>query len=223
MASIFLSYARENRSCAEKLAATLESAGHSVWWDRHLDGGEEFSAEIEAARLGVERGIPDLHLSIYDEDGKELVAADDSALHVQDPVVSIVAERDGAYFVEVRHTMYNGGGDLYRVHIGTFARPTGIYPSGGPAGAETKVRVLGDPTGSWEQAVRAPATPGDVPFVAVNQDGTPAASPNRFRVSPFPNVLEAEPNDAPESLSASAAELPVEPGETGGDSGEGEE
>ena len=49
MAAIFLSYAREDRSCAEKLAATLETAGHDVWWDRRLDGGEEFSAEIEAA------------------------------------------------------------------------------------------------------------------------------------------------------------------------------
>lgn len=49
MAAIFLSYAREDRACAERLARVLESAGHEVWWDRRLDGGEEFSAEIEAA------------------------------------------------------------------------------------------------------------------------------------------------------------------------------
>ena len=49
MAAIFLSYAREDRSCAGKLAHVLEGAGHDVWWDRRLDGGEEFSAEIEAA------------------------------------------------------------------------------------------------------------------------------------------------------------------------------
>lgn len=49
MAGIFLSYAREDRACAEKLARVLETAGHQVWWDRRLDGGEEFSAEIEAA------------------------------------------------------------------------------------------------------------------------------------------------------------------------------
>ena len=49
MAAIFLSYAREDRSCAERLAHVLEGAGHDVWWDRRLDGGEEFSAEIEAA------------------------------------------------------------------------------------------------------------------------------------------------------------------------------
>ena len=49
MGAIFLSYAREDRGCAEKLAHVLEGAGHDVWWDRRLDGGEEFSAEIEAA------------------------------------------------------------------------------------------------------------------------------------------------------------------------------
>ena len=49
MGAIFLSYARENRGSAEAIAKTLETAGHDVWWDRRLDGGEEFADEIEAA------------------------------------------------------------------------------------------------------------------------------------------------------------------------------
>lgn len=49
MGAIFLSYAREDRSWAEKLAQVIEGAGHEVWWDRRLGGGEEFSAEIETA------------------------------------------------------------------------------------------------------------------------------------------------------------------------------
>lgn len=49
MGAIFLSYAREDRTCAERLASTLAQAGHDVWWDRRLDSGEEFSDEIEAA------------------------------------------------------------------------------------------------------------------------------------------------------------------------------
>lgn len=48
MASIFLSYAREDRDVAETLARILEEAGHRVWWDRRIDGGEEFAAEIES-------------------------------------------------------------------------------------------------------------------------------------------------------------------------------
>jgi hypothetical protein len=48
MGRIFLSYCREDRGYAESLARVLESAGHTVWWDRHIDSGEEFAAEIEA-------------------------------------------------------------------------------------------------------------------------------------------------------------------------------
>lgn len=48
MGRIFLSYAREDRACAERLASVLEEAGHQVWWDRHIDGGEDFGQEIEA-------------------------------------------------------------------------------------------------------------------------------------------------------------------------------
>ena len=49
MASIFLSYAREDAAKAKALAKCLERAGHSVWWDRNIYGGSEFSGEIEAA------------------------------------------------------------------------------------------------------------------------------------------------------------------------------
>ncbi|MGN6057007.1 MAG: TIR domain-containing protein [Sphingomicrobium sp.] len=49
MGQIFLSYAREDRGTAQTLARVLEQAGHEVWWDRHLDSGEEFADQIEAA------------------------------------------------------------------------------------------------------------------------------------------------------------------------------
>jgi len=49
MASIFLSYAREDLGAAKALASALERIGHSVWWDRHIKGGTQFAAEIEAA------------------------------------------------------------------------------------------------------------------------------------------------------------------------------
>lgn len=46
MARLFLSYSREDRHLVEPLAALLERAGHSVWWDRRIAGGSDFSAEI---------------------------------------------------------------------------------------------------------------------------------------------------------------------------------
>ena len=49
LASIFLSYTREDIGKAERIAKALETAGHSVWWDRQLHAGERFSAEINKA------------------------------------------------------------------------------------------------------------------------------------------------------------------------------
>lgn len=47
MASVFLSYARADEPKARAIAALLERHGHSVWWDRFIRGGSEFSKEIE--------------------------------------------------------------------------------------------------------------------------------------------------------------------------------
>ena len=49
MASLFLSYAREDIERIRPLARALERDGHSVWWDRHISGGAEFAGAIEEA------------------------------------------------------------------------------------------------------------------------------------------------------------------------------
>lgn len=49
MASIFLSYDRDDLDCARLIATALEKSGHSVWWDRHIKGGAQYSKEIEKA------------------------------------------------------------------------------------------------------------------------------------------------------------------------------
>lgn len=49
MASVFLSYDREDTDKARPIATTMEKAGHSVWWDRHIRGGAQYSKEIERA------------------------------------------------------------------------------------------------------------------------------------------------------------------------------
>lgn len=54
MASVFLSYSREDVAKAEAVAAALEGLGHSVWWDRQLHGGSRFTQEIEQALKGAQ-------------------------------------------------------------------------------------------------------------------------------------------------------------------------
>ncbi|MEO5611810.1 MAG: TIR domain-containing protein [Sphingomicrobium sp.] len=49
MSRVFLSYARDDVHAAEQLAKFISDAGHEVWWDRHLQGGSRFTAEIDRA------------------------------------------------------------------------------------------------------------------------------------------------------------------------------
>lgn len=46
MADVFLSYSRKDLRRARPVINALEAAGLSVWWDRRLIGGSEFSKEI---------------------------------------------------------------------------------------------------------------------------------------------------------------------------------
>ena len=112
---------------------------------------------------------------------------DDTPLFRQDPFVSLLAPADGVYVVQVRETNY-GGGDTsrYVLHVGDFARPAAVFPAGGQAGTEVSVKLLGD-AGDTTQAVKLP--PAGTPFEFF-PGGAP--TPNPFRVSNFPNVLEGE-------------------------------
>lgn len=47
MADIFISYAREDRGNVDQLAAQLEQAGLTCWWDKQLSAGDRYSARTE--------------------------------------------------------------------------------------------------------------------------------------------------------------------------------
>jgi tetratricopeptide (TPR) repeat protein len=50
---VFISYAREDRPCAERLAAAFSACKWRVWWDREIDVGADFGALIEANLLSA--------------------------------------------------------------------------------------------------------------------------------------------------------------------------
>ncbi|MCZ6871186.1 MAG: TIR domain-containing protein [Gammaproteobacteria bacterium] len=51
MADVFISYSSEDRDRLAPLAAVLEQAGYSIWWDQQLRGGAVYSDEIEKELL----------------------------------------------------------------------------------------------------------------------------------------------------------------------------
>ncbi len=47
--TIFLSYAHADKARAQRLAAALEQAGYTVWWDALIEGGSRFTQSIDEA------------------------------------------------------------------------------------------------------------------------------------------------------------------------------
>ena len=166
--------------------------------------GQRISAEVVAMRLST--ALFDPYVAILDEKRFELSANDDTALALQDAYASIVAPADGKYFIEVRESAYAAGNN-YRLHVGTFPRPTAVYPAGGKFGEETEVKFLGLPTGDLVQKVTLPAEEVTDFGVFAQDDGGLAPTGNNFRLFEHGNAFEAEPNN--EIATASPVEFPL--------------
>jgi hypothetical protein len=168
--------------------------------------GQRLTAEVEGMRLGTT--LFDPYVAILDMKRFELAASDDAALLGNDCVASVVVPADGTYVIQVRETSYAGnGGCRYRLHVGTFPRPTAVLPAGGKLGEEVEVTFLGDPAGEIRQKVKLPAQPDPLFGLFAQDAGGISPSENRFRLSDVGNVLEVEPNDAPPQ--ATKVDLPL--------------
>jgi len=170
--------------------------------------GQRISAEVEGMRLGRTQFDP--FVAIMDSGRFVLASSDDTALWLQDPTCSVLAPKDGPYIIQIRESSYGGNGNcIYRLHVGTFPRPTGVFPAGGKAGETLTVKLLSDGTNDFTQQVKLPDEPQDQLALFAEQGGQSAPSPNWLRVSPFPNVLEVEPNDDKEHATPAGTNNPV--------------
>ena len=166
--------------------------------------GQRISAEVVAMRLST--ALFDPYVAILNSERFELSANDDTPLALQDAYASIVAPEDGKYIIEVRESAYANGNN-YRLHVGTFPRPTAAYPAGGKMGEEVEVKFLGLPSGELVQKFGLPAEAVTDFGVFAKDDGGIAPTPNNFRLFEHGNAFEAEPNN--EMAKASPVELPL--------------
>lgn len=52
--SLFLSYAHSDQALAQRLAAALEDAGYTVWWDALIEGGSRYAQTIDETLQSVD-------------------------------------------------------------------------------------------------------------------------------------------------------------------------
>ncbi len=177
-----------------------------------LKKGQRLSAEVEGMRLG--RGAFDPRLAVLDPDGAVLADVDDTWLGMQDPFISLTAQKDGTYLVRIREATYGGADHCqYRLHIGSFPRPTMVFPAGGKAGETNAFRFWSEATGEFTNQISLPSlagtnfisTPDRFPLFA-ELESLAGPTPNWIRISDFTNVVAAGTNHDREH--ATAAEQP---------------
>ena len=160
--------------------------------------GQRISVEVECIRLG--RYFDDASVAIKNSKGFIVARSDDTPLFIQDCFATALPRRmTHILWSCVKAPMVSCAPTM---HIGTFPRPTAVYPAGGQEGEEVDVKFIDKAAGDFTQKFKA-AKP--VSFQATfgqqsqpnfrdiaafpEADGVIAPSGNKVRVSPFPNVL----------------------------------
>ncbi|HUR55770.1 MAG TPA: hypothetical protein VMZ71_16655, partial [Gemmataceae bacterium] len=166
--------------------------------------GQRLSVEVEGMRLGTTFFDP--YVAILDAKRFEMAFGDDSPMAAQDGGCSVMIPADGKYIVQIRESAYGGNGACqYRLHIGTFARPTAVVPAGGKFGEELELTFLGDPSGPIKQKVKLP-TAADQHW-RLHCTTPEGISPTgfKFRLGDLPNAIETGTNNAPAAATPGTA------------------
>jgi hypothetical protein len=167
--------------------------------------GQRLSVDIEGMRLGVTFFDP--YVAILDAKRFEMASGDDGPLYGQDAGCSVMIPADGKYIIQVRESAYGGNGACqYRLHVGTFPRPTAVAPAGGKPGEELEVTFFGDPSGPIKQKVKLPADDGNGNWrlhCQTPEGITPTGF--KFRLVDLPNVVESGSNNSPATATPGTA------------------
>lgn len=163
--------------------------------------GQTMTVELEGLRHSYLNDFFDPYVAIYDAKRFEITANDDSVVLQQDCLCSMTAPTDGRYIIEVRESSFGGNERArYRLHVGNYARPVAILPSGGPPGQPLTATCIDLQGNSWTETFDMPATDTETYRVWSRRDGTVSPSPNYIRVNSLPNILELEPNADPNGV-----------------------
>ncbi|MGV3723515.1 MAG: hypothetical protein ACO1SX_21680 [Actinomycetota bacterium] len=192
----------------EKLPAVINgqiNGGEDVdCFTFRANAGETFVFDLVANRMAS--GL-DGYVGLFDSRGKIVQSALEG--FDRDPRLIHTFKTAGAYTLQVRDSMYRGGGNFtYRLTMGKVPAVTGMYPMGGKRGQMVTVNLEGVNLGDMKSMpVQIPAD-GDEVTVPVSTPLGAATAPLSFTAGNLDEAVENEPNDAPAQATAVAA-LPV--------------
>ncbi|MEC7584573.1 MAG: hypothetical protein VYE77_09655, partial [Planctomycetota bacterium] len=125
-----------------------------------LTQGQRLCCELQAMRLGS--SAKDMAIRVYGPDGSLVARADDTALGHKDPWLSFRATATGPHEVHVQPAFPdNGNRGSYRLHVGSFPRPTAAQPSGGAPGEQLTVTLVEQDLGARTPTTAQVTLPDD--------------------------------------------------------------
>jgi hypothetical protein len=145
-------------------------------------------------------------LALSDAEGNEVAYADDFRF-APDPVIHYEIPESGEYVLEIKDSIYRGREDfVYRIALGEAPFLTSVFPLGGRAGTDTRVKLEG-----WNLPVSEATldtkemSPGirDIPIA----NGRWVSRGIPFAIDTLPECLETEPNN--EKRKAQSLVLPM--------------
>ena len=159
--------------------------------------GQRVAVEVVANRLGSPL---DPVVRLLDAAGKELIYCDDDPAIGSDARFSFTAPSAGRYLIELRDIGYQGGPKYhYRLRVGSFPLASAPFPLGARQGAETKLIFVGrNIEGVRPVNLRVPENATRVPL-NVKFRGSHGSGFVTLTASQFPELLEVEPDDTPET------------------------
>jgi hypothetical protein len=182
------------------------------WYTFDAEKGQRVTFAVWGNRL--ENKIHDLQvhldpiLSLHDQTGRELAAADNT--HFADPLLSFQVRASGPYYLQVRDTTYSGNAAWsYALHAMTGPIATSVFPLAVNPGTTAHLGIRGagnDPSRSIDLPVPKDLQPGEHYFgLSLGGSGT---LPVPLVVTKLP--ITAEAADAPaRGDSARVVKLPA--------------
>ncbi|MHC4597896.1 MAG: PPC domain-containing protein [Planctomycetota bacterium] len=144
-------------------------------------------------------------LTLRDGQGREVAYADDFRFD-PDPVLFYEIPETGIYKVEIHDSIYRGRDDfVYRIALSQGPFIKSVFPLGGRSGTETTAVLEGWNLNGTKLPLDTRPGPHSIRFTALDRDDE-VSNPVAYAVDELPEILEAEPNDAPEK--AEAIDLP---------------
>ena len=147
MKDVFISYASEDRTIAQRLAIGLEASGISVWWDRQIQVGSEWDKTIEEALTAAKCVV--VLWTGYAKQSRWVRAEARAALN-QEKIVPVMLERDAIplAFTGIQALRYLGweggaGSKEYDILLGVIRSKLAGKPIALPVEAATKASWLG--------------------------------------------------------------------------------